>query len=469
MGTKRRAVNAPSLATPARKAAFDALVAVRKQKAYLVNVAERAFSPYALDAPDKAFARLLAHGALSLQATLDLLIDRTLRSPRDIEPDVRDALRIAAYEIIYLHKEDHAAVDQGVELVRFCAPRASGVANYVLHRIVEEKERFPYGDPQDSLETAALFYGFPDWLARTIKKDIGTRNALAFMEDSLGAAPVYFAVNGCVATREEIVRTLEDAGIEYATHRPLSHEGSTASDSVFQLVQRRDVGSTAFMTLLSAEKIIVSDRSAQSIARRSVSILPQEDARILEIGAGRGTKTVLLQSFCKEHGITLGRYDALDISKKKLAGLEVRVEQAGGSLSSTLATDATKPFAFPDSAYHLVFVDAPCTGIGTLRRHPEIKARLDEDDSRTLAKMGQAMLAQGAGKVAPGGHLLYATCTILKEENEKTIKRFLASPEGARFEVVVIGEGGAPFFKTPITPNGPDLHFAALLRCVRGS
>lgn len=78
-----------------------------------------------LEGADKAFARLLAQGALSLQVTLDALINEVLRTPRDIQDDVRDALRISAYEIIYLHKEDHAAVDQGVELVRSIAPRAT--------------------------------------------------------------------------------------------------------------------------------------------------------------------------------------------------------------------------------------------------------------------------------------------------------------------------------------------------------
>ena len=162
MATKHRRTSAPSTATPARKTALELVRRSRESHQFLSAFAPRVLEAAQLEGADKAFARLLAQGALSLQVTLDALINEVLRTPRDIQDDVRDALRISAYEIIYLHKEDHAAVDQGVELVRSIAPRATGVANYVLHRIVEAKERFPEGDPETSLEAAARFYGFPD-------------------------------------------------------------------------------------------------------------------------------------------------------------------------------------------------------------------------------------------------------------------------------------------------------------------
>lgn len=427
----------------------------------MASVAARVLDEFDLDPSDRAFARLLAQGALSLQVTLDALIDRSLRSPRDIKPEVRLALRLATYEIIYLHKEDHAAVDQGVELVRYIAPRATGVANYVLHRIVEEKESFPFGDPQESLEAAALFYGFPAWLARAVKKDIGTRGALALMAGSLAPAPIWFA-NTTGLSKDDLIEVLESAGIEFNTCRPLIDDTNALEDEIFQLAHRGNVGSRALLDLLKDDKVVISDLSAQSIVLRAVAALPEE-ARVLEMGAGRGTKTLRFQSACAKRGILLSAYDALDISAKKLKLLASRVERAGGSVDELIAHDAMKPLDSPREPYDLIFIDAPCTGVGTLRRHPELKARLEEDDSRSLAKIGQAMLEHAAPLVRPGGSLMFATCTIFKEENEKTVKRFLASPAAAGFEVVAIGRGGAPFFKTPIEPNGADLHFACLL------
>lgn len=464
MGNKRRPTHAVSLATPARKAALELVRMAREQECYLTTIAPKVLASHVLEPSDKAFARLLAQGALSLQVTLDALIDRALRSPHDIKPDVRDALRLSAYEILYLRKEDHAAVDQGVELVRSFAPRATGVANYVLHRVVEERQRFPYGDPLESLEAGALFAGFPAWLAQAVKKDIGTRNALGLMYASLEPAPVYLSVNSCAADRAEVERIFEDHGIEYSTDFGLMDHDKRHSDVIMRLVDRSAVGSNELLALLAEDKIVISDLSAQSIVLRAVDVLPETDARMLEIGAGRGTKTLQFQSACKDAGITLAAYDALDVRANKMRALTARIERAGGTITNPIVADATKPLALDDAAYDLVFIDAPCTGLGTLRRHPEIKARLEEGDSRSLAKIGQAMLSQAAGKVRAGGHLMYATCTILKEENEKTIKRFLASPAGAPFEVVAIGAHESAFFKTPIVAQGPDLHFAALLR-----
>lgn len=461
MSTKRRPASATSAATPARKAAFELVRTAQEQERFLSAIAPGVLERYDLDPSDRSFARLLAQGALSLQVTLDHLIDRSLRSPRDIKPDVRMALRLAAYEIIYLHKEDHAAVDQGVELVRWFAPRATGVANYVLHRIVEEKAAFPHGDPRTSLSAAQLFYGFQPWLAHAIKKDIGTRGALALMAGSLAPAPVWFT-NTCTLSSEELKDALGEAGIEFNTCRSLLGEAAERDDAIFQLAHRGDVGSRAFLSLLREEKVVVSDLSAQSVVARAVETLPRE-ARVLEIGAGRGTKTLLFQSACARAGITLAAYDVLDISAKKLKGLRARVEAAGGKVDALIAHDALKPLDAPHAPYDLVFIDAPCTGIGTLRRHPELKARLSEDDPHALARIGRAMLEHAAPHVKPGGSLMFATCTILKEENEKTVKRFCATRMGDAFSLVSIGANGQPFFKTPIEVNGPDLHFACLL------
>ena len=309
MATKHRRTSAPSTATPARKTALELVRKSRESHQFLSAFAPRVLESAQLEGADKAFARLLAQGALLLQVTLDALINEVLRTPRDIQDDVRDALRISAYEIIYLHKEDHAAVDQGVELVRSFAPRATGVANYVLHRIVEAKERFPEGDPKTSLEAAARFYGFPDWLATAIKKDIGTRNAIALMARSLEPAPVYFSANELSSSHDKIARLLEASGIEFSTHRSLVPEVHGA-DLIFELAHRGDVGSVAFGALLHDEQVIVSDASAQSIVMRAAEVLPK-DARLLEIGAGRGVKTLLFQSECSRCNIQLAEYDAL--------------------------------------------------------------------------------------------------------------------------------------------------------------
>ena len=114
---------------------------------------------------DRAFATRLVLGVVSARGTLDEIIDRSLRSPDDVQDDVRDALRIGVYEMYFLDKSPHAAVDQCVELVRTFAPKACGLANAVLRKASSLKGEFPFGNPQADLEAFARQYAFPVWLS----------------------------------------------------------------------------------------------------------------------------------------------------------------------------------------------------------------------------------------------------------------------------------------------------------------
>lgn len=201
-----------------------------------------------------------------------------------------------------------------------------------------------------------------------MKKDIGTRNAIALMARSLEPAPVYFSANELSTSHDGIARLLEASGIEFSTHRSLM-AGTSGADPIFELTHRGDVGTEAFSSLLQHEQIIVSDASAQSIVMRAVEVLPK-DALLLEIGAGRGVKSLLFQSACARRNIHLTEYDVLDLSAKKLSALEERVAKAGGSIASALAHDATKPLPVADEAFDLIFIDAALHGAGNLASSP---------------------------------------------------------------------------------------------------
>ncbi len=114
-----------------------------------------------LSPEDRAFATRLVLGVVSTRGVLDDVLNRCMRTPHDVTDDVRDALQLSAYEIIFLEKSPHAAVDQGVELVRSIAPRAGGVANAVLRKVVAAKSRFPFGDPSSDIAAYARLHGFP--------------------------------------------------------------------------------------------------------------------------------------------------------------------------------------------------------------------------------------------------------------------------------------------------------------------
>lgn len=145
----------------ARIAALNAIVDIRKNEAFARDVLNKTLNTHVLSTADRAFAAKLTLGVSQTLGTLDDLIYRCVESPDDIKDNVMDCLRISTYEIIYLEKEPHAAVDQGVELVKAVEPRARGLANLVLRKMVKLKKEFPFGNPDTSTEAFARIYAIP--------------------------------------------------------------------------------------------------------------------------------------------------------------------------------------------------------------------------------------------------------------------------------------------------------------------
>ena len=210
--------------SPARKAALQVGRFLRERDAFAQDLISKHIDASRMSREDRAFATRLVLGVVSARGTLDEIIDRSLRSPDDVQDDVRDALRIGVYEMYFLDKSPHAAVDQCVELVRTFAPKACGLANAVLRKASSLKGEFPFGNPQADLEAFARQYAFPVWLAKRLVADLGLDAAREFMEASNEPAPLFAAVNAACATDEEVRAELEAA---HGEPEPVEIDGRT--------------------------------------------------------------------------------------------------------------------------------------------------------------------------------------------------------------------------------------------------
>lgn len=442
-------------ASPARLAALDVTRAVRKRNAYAHDLIESRIDASDMSQADRAFATLLVLGVVSTSGTLDEIINRGMRKPTDAFDDVRDALRISTYEIIFLGKTPHAALDQGVELVRAVSPSASGLGNAILHRILEMKDSFPFGDPNHDIEALARVYAFPVWLARKLVEDLGAKEAAMFMRASNDPAPLFISVNSLKATDAEVARVFEAAG---ATLRPaLIDEKEIVG--CYHVSDPRAIADENVRTLFDEGKILVSDAAAQAVAGALFD--NATPSTVLEVGAGRGTKTVLIQSDAQRimgHRIEL---TSLDLHEFKVKLLEKRAADYDVQLKQAICGNATRlDTVLPYETYQTVFIDAPCSGLGTLRRHPEIRWRVKPSHIQELADTGLAMLRSAASHVEMGGQLVYATCTVAYAENYGVVKRFLEeTEEGKDFRLAPID--GKPCFSSQLTVGSPDAHFAA--------
>ena len=441
-------------ASPGRLGALYATRQVRRRNAYAQAVIESTIDKSKLSAQDRAFATLLTLGVVSSWGALDEIINRCLASPRDIQPDVRDAMRISAYEIIYLRKEPHAAVNQGVELVRAIAPSAAGLANAVMHRILESSDAFPFGDPNKDVDALALACAFPSWLARQLVTDMGAKAAADLMSASNEAAPVFVHVNALKATDEEVVTLFEEA------HCPMTpaSAGGVEVPGCYQAANGRALADGRIRHMFQQGKILVSDASAQAIA---LSVLEGgKPESLLEVGAGRGTKSIMLQSFSQRLYGEQFNLVSMDTHSFKSDVLRQRAEEYGVDIAEIVTGNAMRlDSVMPERMFDCVFIDAPCSGLGTLRRHHEIRWRIAPEQIEELAASSLAFLKSAAGHVNVGGHIVYSTCTVTYAENYGVVKAFLESPEGANFKLAPIQ--GKSCFASQLSVGSPDAHFAA--------
>ena len=446
----------------ARRVALVVLSRCRRRDARARELLRNTSEMESLDARDRALVSRLVFGTISTCGLLDQVINGYVKKPSSLEPRVRDALRLSTFELCYLQTPSSVAVSQGVELVRSVTPRAAGLANAVLRKVagadaprIEEAHLRCEGMTGDASDLSWAS-GLPLWLTRRIVEERGLAAASELALCQLEPAPVYVAPNRARHSMDETWALLSDHGLgPQKTELP-------------GCVRLASSASLADSGLVDGVDVAVSDLSAQRVAHMAQP-LPGE--HVLEIGQGRGTKTLLLQGGAIEAGGPC-RIVGIDSEPFKAHISSERMERAGLSDWVTcLALDArtlNEP-SVPDACegpFDLVFVDAPCSGTGTMRRHPEIPWSLDESslgEGGSLPSLQLQILSAAASRVVAGGRLLYATCSVLSEENEKVIEAFLASEEGAGFVVAEEGERPLTFQSMPQL-DGPDGHYCCVLK-----
>ena len=450
-------------ASDARRLARDVVSRVRERSGYAHEVLDSALRRASLPGDEVSFATRLAYGAIQTQGTLDEALDVHL-GKKHLESRVRDALRVATYEILFLRTPSRAAVHQGVELVRELRPQAAGLANAVLRRVADQAASFPWGDPATDVAALARLHGHPRWLVDMWIDELGRDATEHLLEADNEPAPLYVAENPFAGTFVEARAALRSDG------------ATPESCPVPGCLKVGDPSAAVRGTALERGLVLAADAAAQFVAQ---IVRARPGDRVLEIGAGRGTKTILIQGAAVRAGGP-ARITAVDLHEFKARLLEERLrrfEVPGVDVLTGDAADLASVQGIPAAGeVDTAIIDAPCTGLGTLRRHPEKRWRVGPQDIAVLARLGGILLREAARLVRPGGFVVYSTCTVADRENADVIREFLASPQGRAFRIdsladevpeewrrFVTAEG---FFRSLSASGGPDGHFAA--RLVRG-
>ncbi|AGC42768.1 ribosomal RNA small subunit methyltransferase B [Myxococcus stipitatus DSM 14675] len=432
-----------------RSLAILVLARVRATDAYLNVVLDTMLSESPPKDPrDAGLATELTYGTTRRQLALDYAISRFADRKLDaMEDRVLAALRIGAYQIFHTRVPARAAVAETVQALKDVGlARAAGFTNAILRKLAELPAP-PLPSQTDVAHYLSVRESHPQWLVERWLRQFGRERAEAMLVADNQSPPVVIRANTAKVTRDALLRQLQELGVE-AKAATLSPVG----------IILPPVGRVEDVYGYSEGLWQVQDEAAQLVG--VYGAIP-ESARVLDACAAPGGKSCHL---AQEHDVV-----AVDVHAHKLRKIDAEARRLG--LSSRLkayAHDAAEPFPEAWGEFHAMLVDAPCSGLGTLRRHPELRYRRKEEDIARLATLQRRILENCQESVQPGGLLVYAVCTMDPQEGQDQVEMFLRSHPEWTAEPPVL-----PGLKLPLTqaylrtlpgPEGFDGFFAARLR-----
>lgn len=392
------------MTTAARDVARRVLARVADGQAYATLALDGELGRAGLDGRDRRLVAELVYGTLRQEPRLDRALAAFADLGRTPAPVVR-ALRMAAYQLLFLRVPAHAAVDDAVGAVRSAAgPKLAGFANAVLRRLAQAGEP---ALPDGARARAAVQGALPTWIVDELAAQLPADELEPAAAALAQPASLWLRINPRRATRDEVAAELVAAGAEV-------HPSPLAPLALAV----RGGGDPAAEPGFAAGRWTVQDVGAQLVG---LVAAPAAGARVLDACAGVGGKTTHLAELAGAHGDAI--VDAVDPSATKLGLLAATAARLG---LSGIRTQVGALTAAPPASHDLVVVDAPCSGLGVIRRHPEAKARVTRAAVGRLAATQARLLDDAAARVAPGGVLVYAVCTFTRAEGPDQLAAFLA-------------------------------------------
>ncbi len=408
---------------PARRAAYHVLLDVERETADLPRGIAKARG-HLPDPRDQALMAEIAIGTLRWRAALDHVIGHFARRSLDhFDPEVLTVLRLTLYQLGHLTRiPASAAVNEAVDLVRGARKKsAAGLVNAVLRRAAATREAWPLPRRPEReapeyherlLDYFSITLSHPRWLAARWLARYGDAATEAWLRFDNAEAPLTLRANGLKTSAGDLARDLERHGVSTAPAR-YAPDGLVVT-----------AGNPIRTPLDKEGAFMLQDEASQLVG---LALPVQEGGRVLDACASPGNKTTEIAAQIHDRGMIV----ACDVRAGRIALLEETIRKAGATCVRLAQVDFTRPAPFRP-VFDAVLLDAPCSGLGTVRRDPDIKWRRRPEDLPVLAGAQLAMLRHASAVVRAGGFLLYSTCSSEPEENEEVAAAFLAGNDAFR-------------------------------------
>jgi 16S rRNA (cytosine967-C5)-methyltransferase len=445
-----------SMKSSPRSLAVNILNRVDQKNAYAEPLLDSYLSrDYIINVRDRRLLTELVYGTLRMRNHLDWIISSLYKGKRkSMEVGLKNILRTALYQIVYTDRiPAFAAVDEAVKITQREYPGRDRLVNALLRNALRTMDKIIYPSIEnETVRHISIVHSHPEWVVARWIRRFGMDETIALCKSNNEKPPLTLRVNIVKADRDEIVRKLRKDGYDVRS-TIFSSSGITLSNPSSPIQE---------LQLYTDGYLQIQDESSQLVA---YIMDPKPGETLLDLCSGVGIKTTHLAELMKNNGKIL----AVDINPKKSRALRTLTDRLNTTIAEQLIGDASEDLG---KNYHekfdRVLVDAPCSGLGTLRRNPEIKWRIQEHSIKNCTILQKKILHSAARYPKRGGVIVYCTCSIESEENENVVLEFLSTHPDYRqmtppaiMSFDMLDENG--FFKTYPHRHGTDGFFAAVL------
>ena len=395
------------MAKLARQTAVEALLQINEEGGYSNVVFHNLVTRNELSPQDTALCSVLVYGALERRLTLDHVIGAYSKTPvRKLTPAVREILRISLYQLLYLeHIPDSAAVNEAVKLTRLMkAASASGFVNGVLRSFLRDGKKIPPVKKGGLAQQWQVDYSCPAELIERLLKSCDKEQVRSLLEHSLGRPTLFARVNTTKITVEDLLKRLQEEGVE------------AAAEELEGCIRLANTASLEKLPSFKEGLFHIQDKSSQLCARL---VSAQPGMRVLDVCSAPGSKSFTISEYMNNDGEVI----SCDIYPEKIKKIREGADRLGLSVINAMENDAME-YRAELGQFDRVLCDVPCSGLGIIGRKPEIKYK-DPKEFDGLPPIQWDILETSCQYVKQGGILTYSTCTVLPEENQNIVKKFL--------------------------------------------
>ncbi len=394
---------------------------IDRTDAYLDKLLDIEIKNSTLSGLDKSLLFEIVHGVTRWLGRIDWILNGFYKGQfSKCIPNVKNAMRVALYQILFLDKvPDYAAVNDAVEFVKkLQGQKPADLTNAVLRNIIRSKDSIRYPDEnEDVVAYLSAYYSHPTWLVKRWVNRYGKETTEKFLIANNNKPSLIIRVNNLVTDTAELKSLLNSVDLKFSDGKYLP-----------EFIHMANLSNITDWEYFRKGYFSVQDEST-GLPVKLLDLQP--GMRVLDLCAAPGGKTAFMADVMKNRGeiVALDRFESrLKILRKNLDRLKV-TNVTSVTIDANEFTDET--------GFDRVLVDAPCSGLGTLTKKPDLKWKRDLGDIRNIVNIQYELLKRGAGLLKQGGSLVYSTCTVEPEENSEIIKKFLS--ENSDFKLINAG------------------------------